>query len=71
MAPIAPGTNDWQELELKTHAAGADHKGACRATATRRQLENPRRQPVLFSTVDLTPRRRPTIVIRQLDATTP
>jgi hypothetical protein len=35
------------------------------------QLENPRRRPVPFSTVNLTPRRRTALVTRQLDATTP
>jgi hypothetical protein len=35
------------------------------------QLENPRRRPVPFSTVDLTLQRRETLVIRQLDAPTP
>jgi hypothetical protein len=33
------------------------------------QLENLRRRPVPFSTVNLTPRRRAALVIRQLDAT--
>jgi hypothetical protein len=35
------------------------------------QLENPRRRTVPFSAVNLTPRRRAALVIRQLDATTP
>jgi hypothetical protein len=48
-------------------APGADHKRACRATATRRQLDNPRRRLVPFSTVDLKPRRRE----RRNDAATP
>jgi hypothetical protein len=55
---------------MKPGADHKDHKGACCAAATRRQLENPCRRPVLFSTVNLTPRRRATLVIRQLDATT-
>jgi hypothetical protein len=43
---------------LFVSSAGADHKGASRATATRIQLENPRWRLVPLSTVDLTSRRR-------------
>jgi hypothetical protein len=60
-----------QGIILLWFGPGADHKGASRATATRRQLENLRRRPVKFSTVDLRPGKRATIVIRQLDATPP
>jgi hypothetical protein len=34
-------------------------------------IKNPRRRPVLFSTINLTPQRRARLEIRRLDATTP
>jgi hypothetical protein len=76
LGSLACSTVRMSELKMMTHyfsltytRSGPQRRVPRNCDAS--QLENPRWRPVTFSTVDLTLRRRATLVIRQLDATTP